>query len=49
MDRKLLRILIAICFLVGGIVFLVKQEFIYSIVFFVVAVVYLLNRGKRNE
>lgn len=49
MDRKLLRIIIAICFLVGGTVFWVKQEFIYSIVFFVVAVVYLLNRGKRNE
>lgn len=49
MDRKLLRLLISLLFLIGGIVFLFKQEFIYAIGFFVVAGIYFLCKGKSNE
>lgn len=48
MNKSVVRLLMGICFFIGGIVFLMKKEVIYSVVFFVVAIVYIVSRGKRD-
>ena len=52
MNRNIITLVIGAIFLISGILFLVKEEWIFATAFIVIGVIYLLKmikRGKSND
>lgn len=50
MNKKILRLLIALCFIIGGIVFAIDKEFLYAGICLITGGLYFYySRGKKND
>lgn len=49
MKREYLTLLLGILFIVGAVVFTVKQSWLFSIVFLIVGIVYVLRFIKMSK
>ncbi|MFV0560844.1 MAG: hypothetical protein ACK5NA_09020 [Enterococcus sp.] len=47
MNKSIARLFIGGCFFVGGLVFWIRQELPYSILFFAAGMLYLIGKGKK--
>ena len=52
MNRDLITLIIAIIFLISSVVFAIKQEWFFTVIFILLGIIYILKtfkRGKSND
>ncbi|AYG55276.1 TPA: hypothetical protein I1462_000524 [Staphylococcus pseudintermedius] len=52
MKRDLITITIAIIFLISSVIFAIKQEWVFAVIFILIGIIYILKtfkRGKSND
>ncbi|MFO3719193.1 hypothetical protein [Staphylococcus felis] len=49
MNRNIITVIIGLIFLISGVVFAIKQEWIFAVIFILIGILYLLKMMKRDK
>ncbi|GAB0279478.1 hypothetical protein JPSP28_22310 [Staphylococcus pseudintermedius] len=49
MKRDLITITIAIIFLISSVIFAIKQEWVFAVIFILIGIIYILKTSKRGK